>query len=453
MAQDHPGIYYKNALLLKLGTMIRLIETGNTITFCSSQDHATFMHEYSHYLTNISTVAGIGEILYLHELLMLFAETLTQLGESKGESSLAIADQNLSRQIIQLISDLRGSEEPIDLAYESNLDFYRIVGVQKKKLTHSLNGAQLSLTRVELTIRGDCPSGIIDTHFLFGSTAIDEGLAYEFDQAIGGNTSPVFPYQVLRMLIEYYVKEVSSLEVCALASIALLSSDPAGTLITLLECYQSLDKTGREMEALKSLWNSVKGIFSDSAMRAIRDEFNALHDRIVGHGTMPYTIEFLRILCEGTLARRIEGCIPLLDLEIPLLSHRQEDLIHLLQQNCPCNAILKVNGQPKWMRFADYRLPIGGREFQASTLLAVLQCQVHYLEAHQINGRFVPSSIVPPTGCPFESVCQNERRANFAEICEQHPWHIYSRDDEPREKCPYGAAVAFLLGTEEFDIS
>ncbi|WP_294297623.1 hypothetical protein [uncultured Chryseobacterium sp.] len=245
--------YYPDRFYIKLDGF----NTENLTTFLTDleigQDHAIFIHEYYHYLTNIATLPGIRQFS------LNFCDrfrTLTILTMNEGLNAFPIS-KNTYKSCEDLVKYWNNT---IKILNEDDIN-YEVVNETKNALNNKFEivSIEQEIVPVDLKIEGKSINGcrifikinivgLLNIHnfrLTFGamdeflSSAIDEFL-YEHDLSDIDpsllSKRPFYPYLFFDELLSFYgIKRSTSFEKIVLVYFALNSANPPSTLITILE--------------------------------------------------------------------------------------------------------------------------------------------------------------------------------------------------------------------------
>ena len=119
-----------------------------------------------------------------------------------------------------------------------------------------------------------------DANLLFGQLCIEEGIAYEIDRMTAGggagtpatDNAPPFPYIVLRKLARARsTVDIDRIDLVALGTLALLTTDPAVTFIEILDEFGLRRSAGEEAnQALDVIWHGLRP-HSEEVIKVIID--------------------------------------------------------------------------------------------------------------------------------------------------------------------------------------
>lgn len=239
------GAYYPDAFSIRIESAPPLINpTTLAMRTDDAEDFSTFVHEYWHYIQNLTTVAGFSSFELFHDLAARFHETLVNNGDGTSVGSAGILGTH--GQAVQELLEIMDEACPAGID-EQEVDAFTIVDVAIDEYALSRNGHQVPLGRVRLTMKVQLNDGTeTDAGMLFGQLCIEEGIAYEIDRMVAGggpgtpaaDNAPPFPYLVLRQLAcAHSDVDVHRIDLIALATLALLTTDPAVNILDMLDDF------------------------------------------------------------------------------------------------------------------------------------------------------------------------------------------------------------------------
>lgn len=160
----------------------------------------TFLHEYIHFLQDISTVAGLYNIYVMGECLADRVNRLYKMTTNKVKVPIPlIAGANNVQNNQNVLNAVEGT---INLtgADEDTLQITGKATVKSQNL--NLNGTMITMYEVHVPYRGG--------DFLLGNYHISESMAYIGEQIMYGKPSvivepsPNYPYDMVRQLAHFY---------------------------------------------------------------------------------------------------------------------------------------------------------------------------------------------------------------------------------------------------------
>lgn len=451
------GSYSPHELCIEMSAEHALVDVNGNRVDPPAETLSTFVHEYFHYLQNVSTVSGFAGYHAMQQLLALFSHTVDGSGKSAGSSTLGGENIRRLRELVGYLDFLDGDAGP------ENAELKRVTNAKKteRELPFGKGVARLSEVTVECEVQ--TAEGSTERRKLqLGLCAIEEGLAYEIDRVVatvdGGSASqnaPSFPYLILRCLGEYFSPGIDRYSLVACGVLSLLTNDPAGALVDALRDLGERRSQGAEAsEALAHVQESLR----ESRVRAISavlEDVEGLRKMHAKRGVAEGAMEHVTGTFSSLLIRRLED--PLWDVR-PFAGAGLDHggLTALLHGVEPCLVIQRLpdkddhpddSDRPQHDFMLAFGKPGEASKNMTRRMVPVLQCQLHYVDVHLDGDEFVPSSEVSQDDatCPFYRSCTLQLRRDHAQACKQSPWRIYGLSKE--KTCWYGAAVAATLGT------
>lgn len=396
-------------------------------------DPLVFVHEYWHYLQNISTLHGLKSFEITQQLVPLFSATMNADGTSRGSDGLSDAQRE---RLVRF------------LAYRAALD-----GDIGPSHDNDIKGEVVELHDDYITFETRWPG--IYTHeqlkLRLGARAIKESIAHLVECHVARliaspePSAPEFPYAILTRLSAFLTgTDLHPLLIAALGTLALLTNDPARTFCRATTAYRM---RARPSDAI-----------DESCLRAIADEFavSELHEALavvkiadlpsikaihVTHGTSEKAVAFVVDETQRALERRAFD--PLFDIRNLLLFAPGADpilsLIDMMKADfLPCD--MEFAGRVRSF-YPETEDEVG---LDLSQYLRSFQAQQEFMMVH-VNATgdgFSPSSAVS-VPCSFRRCCTHPNRTVHSDYCARTPWRQYK---EASVGCWYVNGVAATIG-------
>ena len=458
---SYGGSYRPNHFIITIGASNKVLEEGQPgLDQLNRSQLSLFVHEYWHYLQNISTPAGVEEITIYQVLLSLLWRTL-EIGETvKSSKEFSASDIEEYEKCIDLLNILQGDRYPAGVTRDQNrqINSFKIIDVVEEQSGYKFLKQSRSALKLSLEYESKSLDKTQTTTFNFGKHALFEGLAYEIDRSVekgasidgvgGEDNAFLFPYHVMRELALFKFDNISRIEILALGTLALLYPSPGVHYWKLLQSYQTIRKSGFDisssLEKLISISLEENENYFKTLMMELED-ISKIHQR---RGVTQYAWEYLISTFRKLLSRRKDN--PLFDLE-PFAKNMAEDekLHRLMMEYQPCivlqeNFSVTNDDIQKDYLFSFSNLKVAG--FSLSDMMGTLQCLHHFMESHRGSKIFMKTDDIKRT-CPMYSCCNLPTRKNNPKICKHTPWKAYQRN--PSDTCWYGSALASLVGAVE----
>ena len=237
--------YLPQRLIIKLSPNIQIVDrSGRPIAFPTAKSLGFFVHEYLHYLHNISTACGIAGFMNTLELWRLFRLSVAPGGFSFGSPRLDNRDQvHLRRLLDTLAAGMRDHRPslgqivtPASIAIRSCKLDTEAMDEQRPAVSKLACGAEIrdSGGNAEQVTVGVGTLEIMES----AAWLLERRLVRALDPSANVDDAPVFPYQLASALAEHVVPGVAEEIVLTCVLAALQSSDPADALLQVLNIAQ-----------------------------------------------------------------------------------------------------------------------------------------------------------------------------------------------------------------------
>jgi len=429
---------------------------------------AVLIHEYWHYLQNLTTVAGFISFVLEQDFVSTFSATASPSGDGTSLGTDAIGGDIRARSMeLYSIRNAREGELDVDGIDGSKVQSFRITGVQEDDYSLTLAGQDVPLRKIVLKIEATMDDGSTACgELLFGQACVEEGIAYLVDRMVAANGSganapddaPPFPYWVLRELaLTGSPMDLMAIEIASIGTLSLLTPDPAGIFLELRDAYVDARSGGASAaDALDQVWQSMLPNVRSFTDTIINHELPGLLQMHRGRGLMQHAVEWVALQYSAAFARRVQN--PIYDLEP--FSHNRIDrraLGVLLRTVLPCDVIVEGVGDLHKVErdtLVSFGMPgLSANGHSLSDILRTLEAQNHFVMQHLVSDGFESTDELEAyretldddkmTPCPFYTSCGLQLRKDQPEICFRIPWRIF---DPNRRNCWYGTAVASTIG-------
>lgn len=413
------------------------------------------VHEYIHYLHNISTTSG----------LQLLKNRLIGLRVFN-----AGADRN--GHFVSASSNSYGGDPVLFSEYENDLPAILGSVVELKKSGHIDNIECRFSKRTEATSDPTDPLHIlgVDISFTlagreekisalnFGYSVITEGVAYEIERELRKKLGEpeysldqhvsVYPYLLYRKVVEYFVgRKCSTYELIQVGTLALQNKIPSWGL------YAAMMALEHDSSVFNELIKSTYSDFDENAV-AYQNVVSLLIDKVF----------------KNTLLAK--GLKVLDDIVRPAIKKRQSNMFYedvflrndLLPENffqiaaeedlAPRCVVQKThNGgyDGYWIGMGVDHQSIDDSSLEA---LSILQCAIHFTQLHLTSqGKLVNTIDLKKNStkkeCPYLNICPIRQRKSNPSLCENAPW-MHDFESINSENCWYGAGVQSLRNIDKW---
>lgn len=247
------GFYMPSLFHLHIHTKKNFKNWGkwDDVTLCA------FLHEYIHFLQDISTVAGLHNIYVMGECLADRINRIYAMSCNMIKVPLSLIQG--SNNVLNNQSVCNAVEGDLSLNGVDE-DWFQITGKATiKDETWNPNGQMITMHEVRVPFAGG--------DFLLGNYHISESMAYIGEQIVYGNKpgtvepSPNYPYDVVKQLAHYYSPQLESnlpllFSICDYA----LTYNPSGyVLVKMFELYI---KKGCPIDWRKFMFDTVSNVMT-----------------------------------------------------------------------------------------------------------------------------------------------------------------------------------------------
>lgn len=459
---DTLGSYYPNEFFITLSEdtpFLRFEQDGTN--WHDNTYLPTFIHEYWHYLQNISTIGGYKLFSLDQQVLALFSNTLTPDGRCPDSVQISGDEQSF----LSGIQDLRNSIEGVP----APTGFFNAGGISSivqgltpfTGVTSWHNGGQVGFQSLKLTVDLSTPSGnITGLDFILGTWVLEESVALLTEALIAGEqtdalNAPEFPYRVLERIFEHFgLQNDSYLAMAKVGTLALLTANPGYALKDLMELYKLSRESGfSEEEAYSRVEAATMPQIIPSIDMIIDTELPSIINAHSERGLVAKGSEYICNIYKKALSLRKTQ--PMFDLDVFSDRDPTEALLQLHNRFPPCDTLQIQHGKEddvlrdQLASFHDSG-PLDEHGHSPSDFLRPFQAQKHFVASHvsPLSRTILPSSTAVGE-CPYYTSCDNQWRTDQPHVCKSQPWLNYNRSD--RVGCWYTMAVAstFSTGTQK----
>jgi hypothetical protein len=424
------GVYSPHSLILNIESLADLSPEDVCI-----EDESTFpqimalhVHEYIHYLHNLTTRSGLS---CLTDMFLLVQPLLRQkINEETGEGA-ETAQQCHLRMVFDSIRKSKGYVQDIP----SGFAWHPVKKWEFSQLTdsHPLMPEALMDPEQQITFNVRAVffnNSELEFRLMPGLDFITEGIAYEIERDIrkragtsafevDANT-PSFPYLAYGPLLEFLAGgKVSSDERVIIGTMALLATSPSVALTSLSKLQ------GREEGTLGAAvfttivkdilegFDNYSEYFCETLIPMFYQVFSG--SEILTKGMQVYE----KLILKGLNSRRERQCLE--------LAFLREHMNIKNFNNIAATLLERVVFQGKPDSAIEIRWE-GGKESVVTMspdmheAFAILQSCIHYVQQHLTNGGLETKKPLRSTPCPFSGACTVEHAAGGPEVCRSRPW-------------------------------
>lgn len=432
------GVYRQNALYIRMSSAFDLEpEYGDPVPSAL----AMHVHEYTHYLHNMSTTAGQAYLLTNLFLLRKMVLGCDSQGYFLGPEAMAPEDAEELVGVVRFMRAQLGSSSAGDLARYLELRAWSCgepkveldAGVPTVKATFFVN---------------DSDGGACEQTVTIGLSFVTEGIAYEIEREIrraNGDSedsldtyTAIYPYLAFRLLVDTWTGRTTTASERILLGVCSLSSPFSGENLARICAAWRID--GGALEDLAEEIQHAAKHQADSVLAKLREQRSGLSHGDVIHAAMG---EYLKLV-EAGYQLRSGGYVPELQfLGAPLdVNGYKAKLRHML--DC-----LVIQGKPEGRSELYWHGPgIAAATDDVMQKLGGLQSALHYSQSHVAGDECVPTAALASrhVSCPFVGGCHQERVDGYPSACKTAPWDRFPVAGPGDLLCWYAAGVKALRG-------
>lgn len=221
------GFYEPGVLHLRINTDENIFDLNSLISI-NPELFSTFLHEYIHFLQNITTTFGLFQTSFYINYIKDLNKTVLKLDSNLFETPVKLNDDFYSNTNLQLLNLYNGDNNPIDyIKYdyyiEEPIEFIdnednKFYPLKYKVFYYNKKGKSLN--------------------FHFGATCIKEYVAHAIQSDYQHNVShPDVPYLVAELIVQKEYPAIGSSKriMIALCDISLMAYDPARQFFAILK--------------------------------------------------------------------------------------------------------------------------------------------------------------------------------------------------------------------------
>jgi hypothetical protein len=439
--------YLPERLIIRLGTEIRIVEKdGSPAPFPTPAAFAVFMHEYMHYLHNISTVCGLSGFMNTLELWRLFRRTIGSMGFSVGSSQLDGATQEHLKHLLHVLFAGRSAFRPSLLTVATPVSVEILRATLENKV-ESQHGTLLSTFACEAEVRDD--HGTAEScQIEIGIPEIMEAAAWLLERRLASalapvaaeSPAPVFPYKPVSALAEHLLPGIPEGTILACILAAMQSSDPADGLQQILQIAKKETDKGRD--PLDAIRNAAAGITTTNESKLLQC-LSRIEAEFGGNGIMAVAIRTILSAARDALAWRRSN--PFFEIElVDDIAARRLSIDKLMTQLPSCVVLQRNAGPDDELQrdlLASFR-PLNDDCSDPEDGLRVTHAVFDFMGSHTGKGALMATENLPPRQCPFYTSCNLQLRTVEPSICSNSPWRAADWSGWTKQGlCWYATAV------------
>ncbi|MDP3423383.1 MAG: hypothetical protein Q8S32_06445 [Burkholderiaceae bacterium] len=432
------GIYCTNSLFTRFASIADLSATEDDPYPCALPTH---IHEYVHYLHNISTKAGVRLIYLTHCAIFLASHFLI-----KGENGIDVQSEDSGwsedfRFFINNLNYIYGEFNEIEFDPSTKSSHWKF-----SNLSTYTPIIETPFFSYQVTVSENFSkkrTGVLR----IGLTFITEGVAYEVEREVWKDNgclsndidkaTPTFPYLAYEHLVNYIVgRQTTAIERIKIGNAALMHESPSqGFVDACLALKKGVHILGEyHAKMIKELQD-----FSNAKINEMFDELEKFYSRT---DKLLAPFQHYASIIKSTVKKRISHP----DIE-SIFIHKNATEKNItpscflgLSSNVAEHCIIQEKSNSK----ATIDI-IGDRtSLAASTIdptwFYVLCSAIHFIQHHfKTDGTVEKTSNLREKKCPFSGACEAEASYNNPDVCKRFPWRFVPKDRH--QSCWYSAGI------------
>lgn len=442
------GVFTPHSLILNIESMADLFPEGLSI-----EDDPTFpqvialhVHEYIHYLHNLTTRSGLSCLV---DMFLLMHPLLQQKINDEAGREAGKAQQSHIRNVFNSICKSQGYVIGIPDGYKwrpiSRWEFSQVTASFASMPEAIMDPEQ----QIEFDVKAVFSGGEeLDFRLMPGLKFITEGIAYEIERDIKMRwgisaakvdlSTPAYPYLMYGPLLEHLAgTKLTSKERIAIGLLSLLATSPSVVLTSLSKLTSRKPGTlgatlftAIEQSTLEG-FESYSTHFIDDLIPMIYKVLSG--SEILTKGMEVYEALILKGLQSRTKHSALEIAFLVDKMDIETFDYIAGNLLErVIFQKKPDSAL-----EIRWVG-NEKRVEQMTRDMHEA--FAVLQSCIHYVQQHLKSNRLETRQSLNPTPCPFKGACTVEQAAGNPQVCRSNPWGAYNLG-ENSVPCVYQAGV------------
>ncbi|MDH1511349.1 hypothetical protein N5I28_16495 [Pseudomonas mosselii] len=413
---------------------------------------ALHAHEYTHYLHNLTTSAGLDALLACFWLIPHFVRNTDKNGRytaPKNEEKSDIVDF-----AFKLMRSARGFTEgiPQDKQFKwPRVTAWKFAEPQSESVSVSIGEdfrRSFSIKTVLVTAISRTASPLEIT-LSPGLDFISEGIAYEVEReqcllsGIDGkdvdSQTPSYPYLAYQPFIDHFVgRPTTPLERITIGNLALMTPSPSNFIFELCSALNKDFLNGTKKNyVFNKIGAKIRAAFKAGITKSELSQVSQIKMLLGGSVDLMQGAElFCSLIDKGLELRSERTSMELLFVERKLTPYMFRSATASLLERLVCQEKVEPPHKIQWTGSKDSIVARSGLELQK---LGVLQTAIHYLQQHFTNqGALGDTAELLESVCPFEGACPQQNGYKDPDLCKTKPWNV-SVGDGKSQVCWYEA--------------
>ncbi|WP_248747418.1 hypothetical protein, partial [Pseudomonas sp. MWU12-2037] len=406
---------------------------------------ALHAHEYTHYLHNLSTLAGLQSMQACFLLMVPFIRHTNELGFFTAPENHELDDTVAFA--FKMMNDARGSIEgrPREKGFEwPKITEWVFSELQPEQIDVSHASENLgALGTYYSAAEAKTQNGeSIEFTLRPGLDFISEGVAYEVEREqrrlAGGAEhqldveTPSFPYLAYRPFIEHLIgRSTTPAERILIGNLSLLIGNPSTALWHLSNAIKQDEARGDNSPLeFKKVEKYILNEFRRQSFGTEQFHTVLLHQITEGSSELSRGMEIYTKLIDKALTLR--GDFPSIELVFLKEKLTGEEFKRTIANMLEHLVLQEKAGQEatlQWIGAPGSIVSLADSEFEK---LTVLQSSIHYLQQHFTTSGLANTAELKETACPFYGACPIEREYGNPPDCQSKPWLVSITPDRSK---------------------
>ncbi|GAB1434383.1 hypothetical protein MASR2M32_05940 [Sphaerotilus sulfidivorans] len=430
------GIYSTNSLFARFDSMSDLrIDEGDP----SPGALPTHIHEYVHYLHNISTTSGIKIIQLSHAVICSASLFLI-----KGTDGIDTNINELSNG-----KDIKSFIDEMNYLYGETIEIDHW-GSKKQnewefgELSTYTPNTKTDFFSYKIKIAKKSPKNV-SVILKIGLNFITEGVAYEVEREVfkegGGlqkdldSQTPGLPYLAYEHLVNYIVRrETTAVERIKIGNTALMHPSPSQGFV---DACRELSKGASELDLYNKKMIGFFKLFLESELFDVLQKYYSHTHKLLE----PFK-QYVSIIKSTSEKRVIHPHLELIFVGKNTTGKKMNPSCFLsLSSNIAEHCIIQEKiGSKATIHMVGNRTSLAAKDENEVTWFYVLCAAIHFIQQHlKTDGTVEKTDSIKKKNCPFSGACEVEISNGHPQECKEYPWRVTQKVENGA--CWYSAGV------------
>jgi len=418
------------------------------IGFFGAKQISYFLHEWMHYLHNISTVHGISSFSSLVELWSAFRWTTDEHGISSGKINHNAPELFKVTDLMRLMCSARQSFNSKNALPKGIApDDVNVISYTKKDAEIKGGASNFNLFISHCNRHGDENNCLVS----FGPGEILESVAYMLEKIFlehleeKPDAVEVVPYHLLSVFARHIAPSLIEEDVllCALAS--LQCTNPAEVLISILSTCENISQNEFDR---KEYINKIAINQINYAAKELNNWLDRINEMFSNDEPMGLAVRDMVFYMRRNFSKRAENPFFEVDFIKEMGTKKDGDfgvfMNNLMVEYGICSGKQEFPGlEDDIGRDLIFEFDMGGRSQDINIGYRIMQASFDFIFRHFSKSfDFLPTSGSKNKSCPFYTSCDLSPRIERSENCKYKPWKVVNIN--PVKLCWYASGVLKL---------